>query len=52
MLIPIRSMDDTIKITCYDEDVIMDSCVGHQTYSVSTIANTEETIDSWFPLFY
>ena len=28
LLIPICSMDDTLKITCFDEDVIMDSCVG------------------------
>jgi Ca2+-dependent lipid-binding protein len=38
VLIPIRSKNDTLKITCFDEDVIMDSFVGQHVYSVSTIA--------------
>ena len=52
VLIPIRSKNDTLKITCYDEDVIMDSFVGQHTYTVSTIAKAKETVDTWYPLFY
>ena len=52
LLIPLRSMEDSIKMTCFDEDVIMDSCVGLQTYTVSTIANEESPTDNWFPLYY
>jgi hypothetical protein len=40
--------DDRLKITCFDEDLIMDSHVGQQTYRVSDLAEQRR----WFPLQY
>jgi Ca2+-dependent lipid-binding protein len=36
--IPIESLEeDRIKITCYDEDVMMDDFVGEEEFSVSDL---------------
>lgn len=46
--IPINSLLDNLKFTCYDEDFIMDSCVGEAIFRAAELAGKNQ----WFQLDY
>jgi Ca2+-dependent lipid-binding protein len=46
--VPIKSIKDNLKFTCYDEDFIMDSCVGEAVFKVTELVGKKQ----WFTLEY
>ncbi len=51
MEIPIVSLEgDRVKITCYDEDVMMDDFVGEEEFSVSELCSMGAGFKKWYTL--
>ena len=42
--IALESEDDDLKFTCFDEDLIMDDCVGEATFKASELINVNKWI--------
>ena len=48
----IYSMEDDLKMTCFDEDLLSNDCVGVGWYNVSTLSAHGSGLRDWFPLYY
>lgn len=46
--VPMNSIKEKLKFICYDEDFIMDACVGEATFKATEIAGKKQ----WFQLDY
>ncbi len=37
----IESIEDTVKLTCYDEDLMMDECVGEAEFKIAELISRQ-----------
>jgi Ca2+-dependent lipid-binding protein len=49
--IPVDSWDDEVRMICFDEDFLMNDCIGEATYSVGRICEKVDEVQT-FPLMY
>ena len=51
-VIPINSMDDEFKITCFDEDLLVDDLVGSKVFKASELCSNLTATQNWLHLNY
>ena len=49
--IPVDNWDDEVRMICFDEDFLMNDCIGEATYSVGRICEKVDEVQT-FPLMY